>query len=330
MTGKVVAEIDPRIWCIHQDRRGDYWFGSNGSGVYRYNGQRIIHYSRTDLGGDQVRDIKEDTKGNIFISTNDAVTMFDGNGFTTLELVKAPDDGTAWVLNADDVWLVFDPGRYGPCRYDGEKLYHLTLSRSPAEDANSREPGTRFTPAGVYSIYKDRQGHLWFGTAGVGLCRYDGQALSWLYEERLTTTPNGGAFGIRSIYEDRSGNYWICNTRQRFAILSEVAVKDDHLMITYEKKEGLPDAQSDNGGNFEYFPSITEDLNGAIWMACGNAGVWKYKGNEVTKYPIGDKAYAIEIICDRQGKLWVGTLQQGVYTSSGAEFAKFVPSKTPL
>ncbi|MFT5052889.1 MAG: ligand-binding sensor domain-containing protein, partial [Chlamydiales bacterium] len=216
--GQVVAEIDPRIWCIHQGRNGDYWFGSNGNGAYRYDGQQVTHYTRADgLSGHQVRDIEEDSEGNVFISTNSGVTKFDGKQFTALDLVESPPTEEGWVLDPDDVWLVFDPGHDGICRYDGERLYHLKLSESPAEAVHrARYPDVDLSPSGVYSIYKDRRGHLWFGTANVGLCRYDGQALSWMYEEHLTTTPDGGAFGIRSIYEDRSGDFWVTNTRHRF------------------------------------------------------------------------------------------------------------------
>ena len=327
--GHVVAEIDPRIWCIYQDRSGNYWFGSNGSGVYRYDGQRITQYTRADgLSGDQVRDIEEDAEGNVLIATTDGVTRFDGKGFTPLELIEAPLTGEGWVLNPDDIWLLFGPGNYGPCRYDGERLYHLKLSESPAEEAyRARYPDTAFSPYGVYSIYKDRRGHLWFGTAGVGLCRYDGQVLSWMYEERLTTTPSGGAFGIRSVYQDRAGDFWVCNTRQRFEVLPEDTLEDGHRLIKYEKKEGLPDAQSDTDRNFTYYPSMTEDDAGALWMACGGDGVWKYDGKDVTRYPIGGGAYALCIYRDHKGKLWVGTTEQGIYTFEGESFEPFKPHK---
>jgi ligand-binding sensor domain-containing protein len=326
--GQVVGEIDPRIWCINQDRNGNHWFGSNGSGVYRYDGQRIIQFTRVDgLSGDQVRDIEEDTEGNVFISTTDGVTKFDGKRLTPLEIVEVPLAGEGWVLNPDDVWLVVDPSNYGTYRYDGERLYHLNLTESPAEEAHrARNPDTSFSPSGVYSIYKDRRGHLWFGTAGVGLCRFDGLQLSWMYEERLTTTPGGGAFGIRSIYEDRAGDFWVCNTRQRFEVLSEVTLEDGHRLIKYEEMEGLPDTQSDTGRNFSYYLSMTEDDAGALWMACGDDGVWKYDGQNVTRHPLGDGAYAICIYCDHKGKLWVGTVEHGVYTFEGESFELFMPN----
>lgn len=325
--GQVVAEIDPRIWVVHQDLGGDYWFGSNGSGVYRYDGQRVMHYTEADgLSGHQVRDIQEDAEGNVFISTNGGVTKFNGRRFSALELVEpsSPEDG--WELNPDDVWIVFYPGNHGPCRYDGEKLYQLELSKSPAEDAHrARFPNVNFSPSDVYSIYKDRRGHLWFGTASVGLCRFDGQTLSWMYEERLTTTPSGGAFGIRSIFEDRAGDFWITNTRQRFEISPEATLQDGHSLLKYATKEGLPDARSDTSTNFSYYLSMTEDDSGALWMACGSDGVLKYDGEHVTRYTLGDGAYAISICLDRDGKVWVGTLEHGIHTLEGASFEPFKP-----
>ncbi|MHC4909438.1 MAG: two-component regulator propeller domain-containing protein, partial [Planctomycetota bacterium] len=185
--GRTVTEIDPRIWCIHEDQQGTLWLGSNGSGVYRYDGQQIVNVtSANGLSGDQVRNI-QDANGTVFISTTGGVTAFDGTAFTRLE-PEAPTDGDGWRLDPDDVWLVANPGIGGPCRYDGERLHQLELSESPAEAAHrAKYPGTDFPPDAVYCTYTDHRGHVWFGTAAVGLCRYDGATLSWMFEDHLTT-----------------------------------------------------------------------------------------------------------------------------------------------
>ena len=94
---------------------------------------------------------------------------------------------------------------------------------------------------------------MWFGTANVGLCRYDGQTLSWMYEERLTTTPSGGAFGIRSVYQDQAGDFWVNNTRQRFEISRDAKLEGKHGLVKYEKKKGLPSAQSATDKYFTYY-----------------------------------------------------------------------------
>jgi ligand-binding sensor domain-containing protein len=324
--GRVVTEIDRRIWCIDQGRDGDLWFGSNGNGVYRYDGERVVQYTRADgLSGDLVRDIEQDRKGNVLVSTTAGVSRFDGRGWTQLE-VEVARGRAGWRLDPGDVWIVFDPGTGGPCRYDGEKVHRLELPRSPAEEAHrARFPDAGFAPDGIYSIYEDRRGHLWFGTAGVGLCRYDGRNLSWMYEEELTTTPGGGAFGIRSIHEDEAGDFWICNTRQRFRVSPEARLEDGVSLVEYEELEGLPGTRSDPEENFAYFPSMTEGAAGSLWMACGNEGVWRYDGEVVAHFDVGDGAYALSLFRDREGRLWVGTLEHGVHVLDGERFEPFEP-----
>ncbi|MEZ6036803.1 MAG: two-component regulator propeller domain-containing protein [Planctomycetota bacterium] len=278
-----------------------------------------------------MRDIEEDRHGHVLIATNGGVSKFDGEQFTTLEIVDVATAEESWAPRSDDawrqdVWIVLDPGKSGPCRYDGDKLYRLKLSKSPAEDAfRAANPNASFEAAGVYSIHRDRIGNLWFGTAAAGLCRYDGKTLSWMYERRLTETPQGGSFGIRSIYQDRAGDFWICNTRQRFRMQAEVATENGCSLLRYQSRTGLPEAAADSDANFQYFASVTEHDSGALWMVCGSEGVWKFDGQIVTRYAIGDGAYAINICCDRQGKLWVGTLEHGVHVFDGGQFEPFVP-----
>lgn len=325
--GELVTEIDPRIWCIHQTSNGDYWFGSNGNGAYRFDGTKVTHYSREHgLCGDAVRNLYEDSRGHVLIATTSGISRFDGERLETLEFAAELTKPERWVLDPKDLWMVFDPGVRGPVRYDGERLYDMQLTESPAAamHAATQSPFS-WDPADIYSIYKDRRGHLWFGTAGSGLCRYDGKTIAWMYEEQLTTTPRGGAFGIRSVFEDRAGHFWICNTRHRYEMSRDVATVDGHTVLQYKKSPGLPDAQDDAADNFNFYPSMIEDDAGALWMACGSDGVWKYGDEGVTKYSLSDGSYACRIFADDQGKLWVGTIEHGIYVLDGDRFEPFAP-----
>lgn len=321
----VVREVDPRIWCIHQAANGDLWFGSNGAGAYRYDGQTLTHYDLDDgLAGLQVRDIEDDNQGGVLISTNTAVSRFDGETFSTLEVVEAATEAYGWTLDPNDVWIVHEPGEQGPARYDGRRLHVLKLPKSPAEDEflarNPGYPQDRFPASGVYSISRDRRGHVWIGTANVGLCRFDGDTISWMYEQRLTTTPSGGAFGIRSIFEDSTGRFWICNTRSRFAIAPHPKQSAGYSLLQYAQGQGLPEAGRDDSPNFTYSPSIAEDSDGALWFACGSDGVWWYDGDQVTKHALSHGAYAITLCIDDAGTLWVGTLEHGVFVFNETGF----------
>ncbi|MCR9248598.1 MAG: hypothetical protein NXI31_26525, partial [bacterium] len=227
---------------------------------------------------------------------------------------------TGWQLNPKDVWLVADIGAGSVCRFDGRKLHRLELPASAAGGPKRQDSDPDwYDPAGVYQVTRDRRGHVWIGTAGAGLCRYDGKSIDWLYQKRLTTTPSGGEFGIRSIYQDQGGTYWVCNTRQRF----DVAPEGRDGLLSYTTKPGLPDATDDDSVNFAYFPAIVQDQDGALWMACGSDGVLRYDGKAVTRYPLGEEAYAVAILIDRADTVWVGTVEHGAYYLDRGELRRF-------
>lgn len=37
--GKKVLNFDNRIWAVFQDSQNNYWFGSNGKGLYLFDGK---------------------------------------------------------------------------------------------------------------------------------------------------------------------------------------------------------------------------------------------------------------------------------------------------
>lgn len=50
--GNIVAAMDKAVLCILQDRAGNYWFGTQNSGAYRYDGEktnRIDHKGRVAI-----------------------------------------------------------------------------------------------------------------------------------------------------------------------------------------------------------------------------------------------------------------------------------------
>jgi len=77
------GQLTDYVRRILQDSRGHYWFGSNGDGVYRYDGATLVVFSVGEgLAGAQVTGILEDRRGHIWISTDGGVSRFDGKSFT--------------------------------------------------------------------------------------------------------------------------------------------------------------------------------------------------------------------------------------------------------
>ena len=321
--GETVSKFDKTIFIVFQDAKNNYWFGSDGEGVYRYDGKKMIHFSAKDgLSNGQIRAIQEDKNGNIFFTTIDGISKFDGQTFTTLPVVESND----WKLEADDLWFTGGPNDNGPFRFDGKTLYHLKFPKNyMADEFYATYSNASYSPYDVYTIYKDSKGILWFGTSNFGICRFDGKTLSWMYEEHLTTTPEGGQFCIRSIVEDKEGKFWFCNTSYRYNILPTSTILKDRTLIDYTREEGI-ELHAPGNKSMIYFMSAVKDDAGDLWMASYKQGVWRYNGKMVRRYTIKDGSKEItlySIYKDKKGDLWLGTHEAGMYKFNGKEFEKF-------
>src|SRR5688572_11684195 len=64
ITSKVITA---RFFSVLEDRKGNFWFASMGSGVFYYDGKSFKNFTTTDgLAGDRVYSIYEDKTGNIW------------------------------------------------------------------------------------------------------------------------------------------------------------------------------------------------------------------------------------------------------------------------
>lgn len=328
--GDTVTEMSKDIWYVFQATNGDFWFGTDTNGVYKYNGKTAIHFTTIDgLSSNRIRGIQEDNNSNIYFSTFEGICKFDGHSFTTLTPIKSNSAGENWKLQPEDLWfsIIGKNGEKGPYRFDGENLYQLEFPKHYLEDDYFRRfPNNAWSPYEIYYIYQDSKGSMWFGTSNFGVCRYDGTSLSWLYEDHLTIAPNGGSFGIRSILEDKNSQYWICNTQYRYDIKPGIESDSGKILIKYEKQKGIEGIKSFDGTDYVYFLSIVEDDHGDLWMATYSEGVFRYNGKEFTHYQITEDSKEITVFTiykDKEGGLWLGTHQNGAYKFNGKNFEKF-------
>ena len=139
------------------------------------------------------------------------------------------------------------------------------------------------------TLLQDSDGHLWFGTDGAGLCRYDGQ--------QFTTfgAADGLPYGVISaLLEDRNGNLWIGTEG------GGVSCYDGARFTTY--RDGLAS---------DYVASLLEDRDGNIWIGTQGGGVTKFDGHRFTTFTKLDGLvhdWVGAILEDREGNLWFGTL----------------------
>jgi len=323
--GEDVKELDDKIWAVYLDDKGNYWFGSNGKGVYLYDGE-ILKLITTEDGliDNTIREIKGDHLGNVFIGTPEGVSMYDGTRFTTLKpITSAPNK---WMSEPNDLW--FNCNGNHLYRYDGENLYELQLPRQDLKKAFGVEVlGVGFkdmnnSPYAVYGIDRDRSGNMWFGTVTAGVFRYDGESFLWIAEKELSVLPDGRVPGVRSMIEDKNGDMWLSN------FISKYRITETHSVCKYEKITGIDKSNELLQNKLPYFNSGLSDSKGDLWMTTYGGGVWMYDGETLINFPVkkgDDEVLLISIYKDNSGVLWLGTDNDGVYKFNGESFEKFLP-----
>ncbi|HWB02198.1 MAG TPA: two-component regulator propeller domain-containing protein [Verrucomicrobiales bacterium] len=333
--GEVVSELAPAIWRVHQARNGDYWFGSTDRGVYRYDGKTLVNYTAKDgLSFDATGRIQEDKAGNVYFeTTTDAgpgphghgVSRFDGKAFRPLTVPGKAAPADVWKLQPDDLWFGGGGDTGTVLRYDGKTLHRLALPHTKEGDDHfakyprSKFPNMKYSPYDCYFNYRDTRGHLWFCTANLGVCHFDGKSFTWLPESEL----QNGSFGTRSVIEDKDGKFWFCDSLHRYTV--ELSDKSGPR---FKKEEGIRDARDSTKPRIEGIMSSVVDNTGVLWMATYGTGVWRYDGKDATRYPVKDGENEITLFTiarDNRGDLWLGTHTAGAWKFNGKAFEKFKP-----
>lgn len=318
--GEVVARLDRAVFHIYHSKDSVYWFGSDGQGVYRYDGESLVRFTTAHgLGSDSIRGIQEDRFGNIFVCGERGwVSRFDGREFVRLQPLDSAE--SEWKLGPDDLWFPGGQDSGVVYRWDGTSLHRLAFPKTQAGEAHiaafprSKYPNANYSPYDVYTIFRDSKGYQWFGTAVLGACRYDGTSFLWVGHGE------NGSFGVRSIVENPNGEFWLSNTLSRFTENTDAAADPDSPR--YRKEPGI----TPNVEPYSVFMSTVKDKDGVLWMATLGNGVFRYDGATWDHFPVthNDKPiWVYSIYRDRHGALWLGTHEHGVYKFNDGKFENF-------
>ena len=169
-------------------------------------------------------------------------------------------------------------------------------------------------PYSIYCIYKDSQQHIWFGTALLGACRYNGKTFDWITEPDVTELHNGPANGVRSIAEDAQGSFWF-NSEYRYVMNANANITSGKPFYQRVKSLGSLDGKADG------------EIKEYLWIATYTNGIFKIAGENIEHYPMtadGKNVTAFCIYQDKQGTIWVGTHENGAFKLEGSSFRQFL------
>lgn len=312
-----VSELGQNIMVVYQDKKQVYWFGSHQSGLYRYDGKRIVQFTtKHGLPSNRIEEIKEDAKGRIFVNTSNGLCKMEGAKIILIK--EAFHSDTTWRLGSEDLWFKSNkPGSVS--RYDGTLLHNLKVPHTRSGEEYVKNNPSSIDPYGIYCSYVDSKGYVWFGTAVMGAFRYNGKSIDWIQESDVTEMHNGPSNGVRGIAEDADGNFWF-NCEYRYKIMEP----SQHGGKFYERIRSI--GSLDEKGLLKEYLAITKDTLNQLWIATYRDGVWIYDGKKVEHISIQENSQNVllfYIYKDRKGVIWLGTHEHGAWRWNGKEFVRF-------
>lgn len=288
------------VRTMHQDKKGNYWFGTNGDGIIRYDGQILEKITIAGIRPHfRVLEIVEDQTGNLWFGTSEGLIKYDGKAFTVFSKKEGlpGDDEEIWGLTIDKNGLFWVGSMGGVSHFDGEKFVPFYLPDSIVEN-----PKSMLSHQLVFKILEDKNGTMWFATDGNGIFKYTNGKFVHL------TTKNGLVDNnTADILEDSRGNIWI-------GTFYGGVSKFDGKTYTNFTMDGMVE------GEETY--NLFEDSQRNIWFTAEGYGVYRYDGNSFRQYTTEDgltSNVTLSILEDKKGQVWFGSWQ-GLCIFDGEKF----------
>jgi ligand-binding sensor domain-containing protein/signal transduction histidine kinase len=307
------------VTSMLEDKDHNLWFGTWDSGVCKYDGTNFISYSQKEgLCNNTVRSIVQDKFGNYWFATEDGgVSKFDGKYFYNYTDKQGLGKNRVRKILEDkhgNLWFGTSEG--GIVKYDGNRIKDLENGVVMSEDEKSdfqkvngkyRESLVRYTTKdgladdNVWDLMEDKDGNIWMGTFGGGICKFDGHSfVSYSVKEGL------GSSEVRSIIIDDIGIIWAGTNGGGLSRF------DGRSFTTFTKKDGIND---------NYVRSLLKDRNGGIWIGTISGLTYMRNGSgtgdsrrniQLFDFGLQDGLKGIEfypnsILLDSKNQLWAGS-----------------------
>ncbi|AXE20397.1 hypothetical protein DR864_22950 [Runella rosea] len=233
----------------------------------------------------QIHQIFQDKKGNLWMGSYNGVSKYDGHTFENYSQKEGLADNFYQCGLEDhegNIWLCF---RGGVTKFDGTYFTNYTTKEGLSHNT-------------IEAIREDSKGNLWFGSVGGGV--------SMLEPKRHTFTHFGPKQGmgadVYGIIEDKKGNMW-------FATYDAGLVKYDFKSFSrFGYAQGLP---------YNVIMDLKEDRSGNIWLAMWT-GVTRFDGTHFHHLTGNHERYTSKISIDNDNNVWFGAQPGGVYKIDNA------------
>jgi ligand-binding sensor domain-containing protein/signal transduction histidine kinase len=241
-----------QVNSLLRSRDDSVWIGTDGGGLNRFKDGQVRVFTKHDgLGSDYIGPLFESRDGSIWVGGDGYISHIRRGRITSYPTDPAGQGHFVSILGedaqdrlvvsiADQPLLRFDAGRLVP--------YH------PATAARHYR----------FSMLRDREGTLWFGTVE-GLARFkDGRYTVFTQKDGLPDDT------VHSVYEDAEGTLWI-------ATIGGLCRFRDGRFVSFAGRDGL-------GGGV--VSQVLEDSRGELWMN-GRRGIVSVRKEDLDAYAEG-------------------------------------------
>ena len=270
----------PDIHDVIQDREGNIWLASYGSGILRFAGEAFSSYTTTNgLSSDAVMSITQDTTGSFWFSTYDkGICRMVNDSIMQYDLQELTSNNRIWTSITDhkgDLWFGSSDGLF---RFSKGKFSFYSEKDSLSDRM-------------VLNLFEDKEDRLWIGTAK-GLTVFSSDKFSPL---KIDGAPKKR---VRCIRQDKAGHLW-------FATIEGVYRFDGERFTFFSQKDGLAENSTS---------CVEVDEYNRIWVGTQN-GISILGAKQFISSTLGESsgANAINFLKYYDHAMWIGT-NQGLYS----------------
>jgi len=288
---------DKFVYPIFKDREGGIWIGTyyGGLNYLSPNGNLFERYVHSDyvnsIGGNVIGKFCEDKDGNLWIASDDGgLNHF--NTKTGYFTVYSEEEGRksglpyhnvhALCIDDDKLWVgTYSKGLYVMDIPTGQfKSYTSEPENVKSLDGNS-----------IYSVYKDRENHLWIGSTS-GINRYNYKEDCFIREKAVNA-------GTIDMVEDMYGYIWFATWGKGLLCFHDQSKVWSNYLYNARDKTSLPNNQVN---------CVCIDGKYRLWIGTGNGLCqYNYTSGNFIRTPLNLKSNLIcDIIADGEN-LWLTT-----------------------
>jgi len=295
---------DNNVISLYQDRLGVMWIGTFGgvSKFYINNDFKVYRNELEDdnsLSSSSVCGIYEDDEGMVWVGTfNSGINRIDTASGNISRFYNDVNNGNSLSSNRikditgieNEIWIATDNGLN---KFDKSTGNFTVYKKS--HDENS------IVNSEIRVLYIDKDGLLWIGTRG-GISTFDRKSKFTSYNQVLEAN---GIYEktISAIYEDSQGIMWF-------------GLGNDGGLVKYNRETGevknyLYDNNNENSLSNNTVRSITEDINGNLWVGTQD-GLSKLdkENDDFTVYTYTDglsNNFIYGVLVDGNDNIWAST-----------------------